>query len=307
LKKTLLDSGIEVTCPNCTRSLHESKDTYKSIPRVMILYLPRSQYFNNQQRFRKNRIQIDIDVVIDLKEHVLENNVDKSKVSMPATVLETEKSRRKRRSSGSENLERFDKTKKLSEGGMISYEDMENPSEEDQLKWALEQSLNTNSDSKNDFNATSDQIKCDGDVSKLSEEDQLKLALDLSLNESSKREEEEEKSLMQALQASLQTDEVQSKETDNLIKERQLEITGKTEATEEFEYQLTAVISHVNSKFSVETGHYIADVFNCEKRQWFHYNDMKVSRRSLQSVIQQSSLDGCLFFYTHKNLVKYDY
>ena len=85
--------------------------------------------------------------------------------------------------------------------------------------------------------------------------------LDLSLTESSKREEEEEKSLMQALQASLQTDEGQSKETENLIKERQLEITGKIEATEEFEYQLTAVISHVNSKFSVETGHYIADVF----------------------------------------------
>ena len=60
---------------------------------------------------------------------------------------------------------------------MISYENMENPSEEDQLKWALEQSLNTNSDLKNDFNATSDQIKGDGDVSKLSEEDQLKLAL----------------------------------------------------------------------------------------------------------------------------------
>ena len=65
--------------------------------------------------------------------------------------------------------------KKVSEGGVVS--DGENPSEEDQLKWALEQSLNTNSDSKNDFNATSDQIKCDGDVSKLSEEDQLKLAL----------------------------------------------------------------------------------------------------------------------------------
>ena len=72
---------------------------------------------------------------------------------------------------------RFDKMKKVSEGGVISNGDLENPSEEDQLKWALEQSLNTNSDSKNDFNATSDQIKCDGDVSKLSEEDQLKLAL----------------------------------------------------------------------------------------------------------------------------------
>ena len=67
--------------------------------------------------------------------------------------------------------------KKLSECGVIANEDLENPSEEDQLKWALEQSLNTNSDSKNDFNTTSDQIKCDGDLSKLSEEDQLKLAL----------------------------------------------------------------------------------------------------------------------------------
>ena len=67
--------------------------------------------------------------------------------------------------------------KKVSEGGVVSDGDFENPSEEDQLKWALEQSLNTNSDSQNDFNATSDQIKCDGDVSKLSEEDQLKLAL----------------------------------------------------------------------------------------------------------------------------------
>lgn len=61
--------------------------------------------------------------------------------------------------------------KKLSEGGVISDEDMENPSEEDQLKWALEQSLNRN------FYKTSDQTKCDIGVSKLSEEDQLKLAL----------------------------------------------------------------------------------------------------------------------------------
>ena len=99
----------------------------------------------------------------------------------------------------------------------------------------------------------------------------------------------------------METDEVQSKEND-----KQLKVIGKTEATEEFEYQLTAVISHVNKSSSAESGHYIADVFNCERRQWFHYNDMKVSRRSLQSVIQQNSRDGCLFFYTHKNLVKYD-
>ena len=112
---------------------------------------------------------------------------------------------------------------------------------------------------------------------------------------------------MQAIQASLETDEAQSKGNDKLMKKRQLVVKGKTEATEEFEYQLTAIISHVNSTLSVETGHYVADVFNCERRQWFHYNDMKVSPRSLQSVIQQSSLDGCLFFYTHKNLVKYDY
>ena len=49
--------------------------------------------------------------------------------------------------------------KKVSEGEVISDGDFENPSEEDQLKWALEQSLNTDSDSKNDFNEISDQIK----------------------------------------------------------------------------------------------------------------------------------------------------
>ena len=66
---------------------------------------------------------------------------------------------------------------------------MANLSEEEQLKWALEQSLNRN------VYKTSDQTKCDGGISRLSEGDQLKLALDLSINEFSNWEEEEEKNL----------------------------------------------------------------------------------------------------------------
>ena len=68
---------------------------------------------------------------------------------------------------------------------------------------------------------------------------------------------------MKALQASLKSDQTESKENeeDKNVKGKQLQIKDKIEATGEFEYQLTAVISHTNSISSVETGHYIADVF----------------------------------------------
>ena len=55
----------------------------KKLPRVLVLYLPRTQYSNIQKyKVRKDRNEIDVDVVIDLSQHKLEN-VDTSKVSMP--------------------------------------------------------------------------------------------------------------------------------------------------------------------------------------------------------------------------------
>merc|ERR1719228_207492 len=132
------------------------------------------------------------------------------------------------------------------------------------------------------------------------------MALEQSRQECIEKDEEENTSLMEAIAASMKIEELHPDkdqvEKDQVKLERHLEIKGKTEATEEFDYQLTAVISHVNSISSVNTGHYIADVFNCQLKKWFHYDDMKVTNPSLQSVVQQSSLDGCLFFYSHRNL-----
>ena len=145
----------------------------------------------------------------------------------------------------------------------------------------------------------------------LNEEDQLQMALEQSRLECIEKEDEENSTLMQALEASMKIEQVGPGGDQVVIEQvrpkpqRKPQINGKTEATEEFEYQLTAVISHVNSISSVNTGHYIADVFNCQLKKWFSYDDMKVSEPSLLDVIQQSSLDGCLFFYSHKNLIKY--
>ena len=49
-----------------------------------------------------------------------------------------------------------------------------------------------------------------------------------------------------------------------------------------------------------------AFIFSCQLKKWFKYDDMNVSERSLQTVIQESSFDGCLFFYSHRNIVKYE-
>ena len=234
LKKTLLGSGLEVNCPNCANgsqetNVHESKDVFKSLPRVLILYLPRSQFFNDEQVFCKNRVQIDVDVVLDLKDH-LAPDLDSSKVSMPEQREESKS--RKRNSSFLDGLSSPEVSpKKAPKMSILSNEDMSKMSEEDQLKFAMEQSLNE------------------------------------SINSQKKLEDEESRSLMLALEASMKTEEsFQDLESFDLSfsdkqSERKVEIKGKTVATEENEYQLTSVISHVNSIASVETGHYIADVY----------------------------------------------
>ena len=87
LKKTLHGSDIQVICEICERNEpHVAKDRMKKLPRVLVLYLPRTQYSNIQKyKVRKDRNEIDVDVVIDLSQHKLEN-VDTSKVSMPTPI-----------------------------------------------------------------------------------------------------------------------------------------------------------------------------------------------------------------------------
>ena len=360
LAKTTLGGGLEINCSKCAKgtnetNIHETSDRLKSLPRVLILYMPRSQYSNDTKGCYKNRTQISIDLVIDLKNHVSSDELDKSKISMPAKspIL----SSRKRQSTDHFNFtsspesspskvpklsdEKNEKPKvvwksrplkdspqvinddkkaknspKTPEKGQndskdflswlddspiktaenpkknLSKDDVSKMSEEDQLKYAMEQSLHESpptTQKKYTFPKLLSPLKTptkpvlsDQDVSRLSEEQLLKYAMKQSLNESfkadEKRAEEEDKSLMEALEASRKSSEtstddglpdldsvdLSSQPKSGDVKKSpviKIEVPEKVDATSEFEYQLTAVISHTNSIVSVDSGHYIADVY----------------------------------------------
>jgi len=306
LKNTLLESDMRVICEICKKDkLHVAKDKFKILPRVLVLYLPRTQYSNLQKyQVRKDRIEINVNVVIDLSQHIVHTKVDKSKLSMPELDENEQMKRAMAESMLSLNEEipvckSPNKTQDSRLGDILSENDVSKLSEEEQINRAVAQSLKS-------FDETMEELG----VKFLNEEDQLQMALEQSRLECIEKD-EENSTLMQALEASMKIEQVGPGGDQVVIEQvrpkpqRKPQINGKTEATEEFEYQLTAVISHVNSISSVNTGHYIADVFNCQLKKWFHYDDMEVSEHSLLDVIQQSSLDGCLFFYSHKNLIKY--
>ena len=285
VEKTLNGSGMELRCSKCgdksAANVHESRDVFSRLPRVLILYLPRSQYLKTAQEFQKNRAHVCVNVVISLAGHVT-CDVDRSKLSTPGVL--PPKRNRKRKSSSSlcllDGILDGSLAETLPKKATLTFDELSKMSDEEQLKYAVEQSLN---ESKMSYEAE--------------EELMLTKALEESMHETASEE----------------------------LPSNDLKIVGKMEATEEFDYKLTASITHVNSISSVESGHYVADVFryyrsfatfhilrsneiftfSVPNNQWFHYDDMSVTSRSVERVIQQSNLDGCLLFYTHRNIVDY--
>ncbi|XP_069083205.1 ubiquitin carboxyl-terminal hydrolase 37 isoform X1 [Pleurodeles waltl] len=66
-------------------------------------------------------------------------------------------------------------------------------------------------------------------------------------------------------------------------------------------YRLISVVSHIGSSSS--SGHYISDVFDLRKLDWFTYDDLMVSK--IQEVEVQSERDrtGYIFFYMHREIL----
>ncbi|XP_042215439.1 ubiquitin carboxyl-terminal hydrolase 37-like [Homarus americanus] len=68
-------------------------------------------------------------------------------------------------------------------------------------------------------------------------------------------------------------------------------------------YCLISVISHFG--LTTNTGHYVADVFNCEEDSWFHYDDECVVKIPETVVFAEGrQKNGYIFFYMHKDLFK---
>ncbi|XP_078535361.1 ubiquitin carboxyl-terminal hydrolase 37 isoform X1 [Lissotriton helveticus] len=66
-------------------------------------------------------------------------------------------------------------------------------------------------------------------------------------------------------------------------------------------YRLISVVSHIGNSSS--SGHYISDVFDLRKLDWFTYDDLMVSK--IQEVEVQSERDrtGYIFFYMHRDIL----
>ena len=270
MERTLLGT-MDMRCVNCNNlcTLHQSTEKFSKLPPILIVYLPRS-FFINERNSRKNRTLILTNVVLKLPDQVTPD-VDCSKLSKETLVITTPKSKKKR-----------------SQIELLFDSSPETPEKKSKLSFS----------------------SLDKDINNLSEEEQVKLALQKSLCESTQIDEEDNRLLAKVIEESLKGVEHEEQEESVLLDEDIrgdiIDIKGeKTVASGEYDYQLTATICHINrSSTSVDMGHYIADVFNGELKQWFRCNDMRVFPTLLQSVVQQSTYDGTILFYTHRNFLE---
>ena len=74
------------------------------------------------------------------------------------------------------------------------------------------------------------------------------------------------------------------------------------------EYQLVSVVKSLRVVFKFKricgfvtcSGHYITDVLNMDKRQWYSYDDSNVTRIDERDVRENRTRSGYIFFYVSK-------
>jgi len=58
---------------------------------------------------------------------------------------------------------------------------------------------------------------------------------------------------------------------------------------------------HVELKASLCAGHYVADVYNLDQQQWYHYDDEVVSQPTEDEVVGSArQRNGYVFCYMHR-------
>ena len=136
--KTLRGNGLDIKCSNCAngdeKNIHQTCDLFHKLPRVLILYLPRTHFIQEQKNSRKNRVKIHVNAVLDLKDHC-EENVDTSKCNIPKEENHVKKAPRKRKSS----FTILDELSPISSPEKKIHKPVELMSEEEQISFVLEQ------------------------------------------------------------------------------------------------------------------------------------------------------------------------
>jgi ubiquitin C-terminal hydrolase len=80
-----------------------------------------------------------------------------------------------------------------------------------------------------------------------------------------------------------------------LILFQDLDLLASAKLNPDHEYRLTGVVNHLGDLANM--GHYVADIF--AKGRWRRYNDTHIRPIATEEMLNRSSVDGYLFFYTH--------
>ncbi|KDR18892.1 ubiquitin carboxyl-terminal hydrolase 37-like isoform X2 [Zootermopsis nevadensis] len=133
---------------------------------------------------------------------------------------------------------------------------------------------------------------------------ELQEAMRQSLDDSGKEIDLEALELEKAIRLSLQEQGLtQEKECSSQLGDADVpvsELEGEDESPDH-SYRLVCVIMHQG--ISPNCGHYVADVYNLEQHQWYHYDDEVVSHPTEDEVVGSArQRNGYVFCYMHRQL-----
>eukprot|EP00794_Sanderia_malayensis_P017729 gene17729-19501_t len=127
-----------------------------------------------------------------------------------------------------------------------------------------------------------------------SDEDQLSKALEISLQEFNQFSASKDAN-------SQRKRKLEENRSDNVKKSRPATLQN-TDVSPPKNYKLIGIISHIGN--SLESGHYISDVFDFKEQIWKSYNDSAVKKVTEYEVRYGRKKSAYIFFYIHEDCLK---
>ncbi|XP_071519476.1 ubiquitin carboxyl-terminal hydrolase 37-like isoform X2 [Panulirus ornatus] len=269
----------ELKCEKCGHNQSSVVTSITRLPRILIIQLKRYEYKPEQQESVKMSSCVHVNRWISLESHMTDEvqgpllwNPQSSSYAIPRTPKQATLTVRNL----SSELNMCDEKKEMEELPCLTSPAKPSGSvtatlankEDEELQEVMRRSMD--------------------DVGGAREEDDIQQAIRLSLQESGMSYTQEN----QGNGAKSQTDE-STFDNPGMIEEN-VENYKHT-------YRLISIISHFG--LTTNTGHYVADIYNCEEDSWFHYDDECIAQIPESVVFAEGrQKNGYIFFYMHKDL-----
>lgn len=274
----------ELKCEDCGHSHASVVTTVTRLPRILIVQLKRYEYKADQGESIKRSWKVPVTNWLTLDEYVVEDATSPSPWKPHSGSITPRSSKQT-----TLTVRNLSSELNVSEG------------RKEQEDFAVSASVSPKSQGVTAAPPTSDK-----------EDEELQEVMLRSMDDFGGTREEDE--IQQAIKLSLQdlgmsyTQENQSQVSEDQVEEESPRLlTKKYEEDEDkinnhrHAYRLISAISHFGC--TTNTGHYVADVYNCEEESWFHYDDESVSKIPESVVLAEGrQKNGYIFFYMHKDV-----